>query len=330
MSPSRRAGFTLLEVIAVVLLTGILVAFTTNFYLDLSRQSRAAVETARNSRRAVVLLDRIARDLESAAVVRKPGPVDPLEHPWLFLAEADDPSRGAQRLKFSSRGRRPRSPQAAESDVEMVAWQLARTDGRDFQLVRWSSPRLPAGRDLSWPSIEDGDPVARGIAEFGVFLLGEGGEQTARWDSTAMTMSSELPTGAEIQVSFYLDDETDAVDGPYSRYVSFPLPPLDLQAQLEAAGVKTADGVDANGDGIPDSEQDLDGDGIPDSEDDDVAGGDGSEDDEGMTAEQCVALNPDLQALIATLPQQQQDVFRNMPAKFVAQQFGIPLPANCQ
>src|SRR5690606_33441740 len=112
MNATRRAGFTLLEVTAVVLLTGILVWFTTDFYLDLSRQSRAAVDTARHTRRAVVLLDRIARDLESAVLVRKPGPVDPLLHPWLFLAESDDPSTGAQRLKFSSRGRRPRSPQA--------------------------------------------------------------------------------------------------------------------------------------------------------------------------------------------------------------------------
>ena len=329
MSRSRRAGFTLLEVIAVVLLTGILITFTTNFYLDLSRQSRAAVEKARNTRRAVVLLDRIARDLESATLVKKPGPVDPLEHPWLFLAEADEPSRGAQRLKFSSRGRRPRSPQAAESDVEMVAWQLARTDGNDFQLVRWSSPRLPAGRDLAWPAVEDSDPVARGIAEFGVFLLDEGGEQTARWDSTVMTTSSELPAGAEIQVSFYVDDESDAIDGPYSRYVAFPLPPLDIEAQLEAAGVKSAGSLDADGDGIPDDEQDADGDGIPDSEDDDIASEDG-DDEEGMTAEQCVALNPNLQALLAGLPPEQQAEFAGLPAAFVAEQFGIQLPANCQ
>jgi prepilin-type N-terminal cleavage/methylation domain-containing protein len=332
MSARRRGGFTLLEVIAVVLLTGILITFTTNFYLDLARQSRAAVDTARHTRRAVVLLDRVARDLESAVLVRKPGPVDPLVHPWLFLAESDDPSLGAQRLKFSSRGRKPRSPQAAESDVEMVAWQLARTeDGDDYQLVRWSSPRLPPIRDLSFPPITDGDPVARGIAEFGVFLAGEDGQTVSRWDSSALVDSSELPITAEIQVSFYVDEESDVVAGPYVRRVTFPLRPLDIEAQLEAAGVKTAGRLDSDGDGIPDDEEDEDGDGDPDGED--GAGGDS----QGTTVAECAARNPALiQAAIQQFGPQLQallDGFATRPASEVApllQGMGFSLPANCQ
>lgn len=326
MNATRRAGFTLLEVTAVVLLTGILVWFTTDFYLDLSRQSRAAVDTARHTRRAVVLLDRIARDLESAVLVRKPGPVDPLLHPWLFLAESDDPSTGAQRLKFSSRGRRPRSPQAVESDVEMVAWQLARTeDGDDYQLVRWSSPRLPAIRDLSWPPLEEGDRVARGIAEFGVFLVGETGQPSARWDSSALGDSSELPLSAEIRVSFYLDEESDAVTGPYVRRVMLPLRPLDLEAQLESAGARVA-GLDRDGDGIPDDEQDRDGDGIPDADDDDVAGGGGPSE---MTAERCVQA-AGLQPMLAGLPPEVVESFKGLPASQVAAFLGIPLPVECR
>ncbi|HSJ96326.1 MAG TPA: prepilin-type N-terminal cleavage/methylation domain-containing protein [Myxococcota bacterium] len=335
MTGRRCAGFTLLEVIAVVLLTGILITFTTDFYLDLSRQSRAAVERARNTRRAVVLLDRVARDLESAMLVRKPGPVDPLEHPWLFLAEADDPDLGAQRLKFSSRGRRPRSPQAAESDVEMVAWQLARTDGDDFELLRWSSPRLPAGRDLSFPAIEESDPVARGIASFGVFLTGEAGEPVSRWDSSTMLDSSELPLSAEIQVSFFVDEQGDAIDGPYTRLVTFPLRPIDLEAQLEAAGAGPAGGVDSDGDGIPDAEEDEDGDGIPDGQDDDVAGADGEDGD--MTVAECVAMNQALfdAALQQFGPEAQAvyDSFAGRPMSEVSDllpQLGLPIPANCQ
>jgi hypothetical protein len=335
MGGRRAAGFTLLEVIAVVLLTGILIAFTTNFYLDLSAQSRAAVEKARTARRAVVLLDRVARDLESAMLVRKPGPVDPLVHPWLFLAEADDPDRGAQRLKFSSRGRRPRSLQAPESDVEMVAWQLARTDAADFELVRWSSPRLPPTRDLSFPPIEDGDPVARGIASFGVFLIGESGERVARWDSSALVESSELPLAAEIQVTFFADEESDTVVGPFVRRVALPLRPLDIEAMLAAAGADEAGGVDSDGDGVPDAQEDEDGDGVPDGEDEDVAGRD-DEGGGGMTAAECLAANPGLQALLDSLPPESQAVASSMLGRPVSEVapllagLGFQVPAGCQ
>jgi prepilin-type N-terminal cleavage/methylation domain-containing protein len=328
MSHRRRAGFTLLEVIAVVLLTGILITFTTNFYLDLSAQSRAAVERARTTRRAVVLLDRVARDLESALLVRKPEALDPLLHPWLFLAEADDPELGAQRLKFSSRGHRPRGPQAAESDVEMVAWMLVRGERDDLELRRWSSPHLPPGRDLEFPPLEDSDLVSGGIAEFGVFLVGEDGERVARWDSSLMTESSELPLTAEIQVSLFVDEESDGVAGPYVRRVALPLRPLDLEAQLAAAGAGGSDELlDSDGDGIPDAEEDEDGDGIPDGVDDDVAGGDG---DGGMLASECLALNPQFQALLQDIPEEVRASFMGLPAAVVAAQLGISLPANCQ
>lgn len=326
----RAGGFTLLEVIAVVLLTGILITFTTDFYLDLSHQSRAALDTARHARRAVVLLDRIARDLESAMLVRKPGPVDPLVHPWLFLAESDDPALGAQRLKFSSHGRRPRNPDAAESDVEMVAWQLARTDdGDDYQLVRWSSPRLPPGRDLSFPTVEESEPVTRGIAEFGVFLTGEAGEPVARWDSTALTDSSELPLLAEIRLSLYADAETDEVVGPFLRQVVFPLPPLDIEAQLEAAGALPAGAVDRDGDGIPDDEaEDADGDGEPDAEQ-------AAEEDAGgaMTVAECAARYPALFQQLLGVPGAQEvyESVQGLPVRDVAPALSgiVQIPPDC-
>jgi prepilin-type N-terminal cleavage/methylation domain-containing protein len=328
MSARLRSGFTLLEVIAVVLLTGILISFTTSFYLDLSAQSRAAVTKARNARRAVVLLDRVARDLESAMLVKKPSELDPLLHPWLFLAEADDPDHGAQRLKFSSRGHRPRSPQAAESDVEMVSWLLTQGEsGRDFELRRWSSPHLPPGRDLAFPSLEDSDPVASGIAEFGVFLIGEDGERVARWDSSVLTESSELPLAAEIQVSLFADEESDAVVGPFVRRVALPLRPLDLEAQLEAAGASVPGGVDSDGDGIPDAEEDEDGDGIPDGEDDDVAGSDGS--GEGMTVAECMAANQELVAQLDAATRAVLESMGSQSVKDVAPLAGGFLPPNC-
>lgn len=326
-SPARRHGFTLIEVLAVLLLTSLVLGVAIDFYRDLSRASTEAVERTRNARRAVVLLDRVARDLEGAVLLEKPGPVDPLLHPWIFLAEADDPDLGAQRLKFVSRGRRPRSPEAAESDLQMVAWILERSDQDDFELRRWSSPQLPEGRDLSFPTRDESERVAGRIASFGVFLIGEDGSSVARWDSSALVESSELPRAADIQVSFFVDDESDAVDGPYLRRVTLPLRTLDLEQQLEAAGVAVA-GRDADGDGVPDDEQDADGDGEPDGDGTGNAGGAGG----GMTVDECIAAN---QALFSSLPPELQAVvegFRGRPVSEVAGLLGnvTDLPANCR
>ncbi len=330
--PARRHGFTLIEVLAVLLLTSLVLGVAIDFYRDLSRASTEAVERARNARRAVVLLDRVARDLEGAVLLAKPGPVDPLVHPWVFLAEADDPDLGAQRLKFFSRGRRPRSPDTAESDLQMVAWMLEPSEQDDFELRRWSSPQLPEGRDLSFPSREDSELVAGRIASFGVFLIGEDGAPVARWDSSALVASSELPRAAEIQVSFFVDDESEAIDGPYTRLVTLPLRTLDLEQQLEAAGVLVA-GRDADGDGVPDDEQDADGDGQPD--DDQSAGGGAAG---GMTLDDCLAANPALSAaLSAALPTDPAtravvESFRGRPVSEVEDLLVgvIDLPANCR
>lgn len=328
--PRHRSGFTLIEVTAVVLLTGILIGFTTSFYLDLSRASTAAVERGRNARRAVVLLDRVARDLEAAVLVEKPGPVDPLVHPWLFLAESDQPELGATRIKFTSHGRRPRSPDAVESDFEMVAWLLEPTDQDDFELRRWSSPRLPAARDLTFPPLEESEPVAGRIASFGIFLMDDKGERLARWDSTALVESSELPVAAEIQVTFYVDDEGAATEGPYVRLVALPVRPLDIEQQLAHAGAGGAAGLDSDGDGIPDAEEDEDGDGVPDAEQE----GDESaaQDAGGMTVAECIALNPQL---FAALPPQAQSIAQSMGGMSMSQAAAqlagaFPIPANCR
>ncbi len=326
-SPVRRRGFTLIEVLAVLLLTSLVLGVAIDFYRDLTQASTEAAERTRNTRRAVVLLDRVARDLEAAVLIQKPGPVDPLLHPWIFLAEADDPDLGAQRLKFVSRGRRPRSPETAESDLQMVAWMLERSDRDDFELRRWSSPQLPESRDLSFPNRDDSELVADRIASFGVFLIGEDGSSVARWDSSALVESSELPRAADIQVSFFVDDESDAVDGPYQRRVTLPLRTLDLEQQLEAAGVVVA-GRDADGDGVPDDEQDADGDGRPDGDGAGNAGGPAS----GMTVDACIAAN---QALFAALDPEIRALaedFRGRPVSEVADLLGsvAALPANCR
>jgi prepilin-type N-terminal cleavage/methylation domain-containing protein len=318
----RRAGFSLIEVLAVVVLTGLVLGVAINFYLDLTHASEAALLRTRNARRAAMLLDRVSRDLESAVLVRKPDEVDPLAHPWLFLAEADDVDAGAQRLKFVSRAHRPQSPDLPESDLELVAWMLEPGQRNDFELHRWSAAHLPESLDRSFPRLEETQVVASGIAAFGVRLQADDGSWLSRWDSSLLGDTSELPLAAEISVSLFVDEESDLTDGPYIRRVLLPLRPLDLQAMLEAGDGESAQ-QDQDGDGIPDDQdEDDDGDGVADEEQE------GKEEAGCTTVAACVALHPEQ---FGGLPPETQAVIQSVGTvcarDFAAQFPGIP--ADC-
>jgi type II secretory pathway component PulJ len=213
----RSAGFTLLEVLAVVLLTGLVLGIALDFYVDLSRASNRAADHTRGVRRATAILDRMARDFESAVLVRKPDAVDPLAHPWVFLAESEYSSTGADHIKFVTRNHRPRSTASHESDLAIVSYTVRRTNDDQLELLRWSSPQLPEGLDRDFPyDSEDGSALlADGIAAFGVILIDEAGGQVDRWDSSQLIESSELPIAVEIEVAMATDDGSEPV--PYRR-----------------------------------------------------------------------------------------------------------------
>ena len=254
----RRAGFTLIEVLAVVLLTGLVLGIALDFYVDLSRASNRAADHTRGGRRATAILDRMARDFESAVLVRKPDAVDPLAHPWVFLAESEYSSTGADHIKFMTRNHRPRSTAAHESDLAVVSYTVRRADDDQLELLRWSSPQLPEGLDRDFPyDSEDGPALlADGIAAFGVTLIDEAGGRSDRWDSSQLVESSELPIAVEIEVAMATDDGSEPV--PYRRYVLLPVRPLDLVALLDPQGTAGGGGADDEEAG-DDADQDRDG-----------------------------------------------------------------------
>ncbi len=237
MTPrTRRAGFSLIEVLAVVLLTSIVIGVALNHYVDLSRASQRAMEPTRGIRRATAILDRIARDFESTVLVVKEPEMDPLDHPWIFLGESRHSDAGADHLKFVTRGHQPRRTAAHESDLEVVAYSLRRAEEGNFELMRWSSPRLPESLDREIPNDESQGAVllAGDVASFGVQFIDELGGQTSSWDSSQLSESSELPLAVEIEVAL-LDPEgdPDAEPQPYSRRVILPVRPLEMQELLD-------------------------------------------------------------------------------------------------
>lgn len=232
MKPRRRGAFTLLEVLAVVLLTSIVIGVALDHYVNLSRASTRAAESTRDVRRATAILDRVARDIENVVLMAKADEDDPLAHPWIFLGESHRSELGSDHLKFVSLGRRQRGASGHGSDLEMVVYALRRSidDDDEFELMRWSSPRLPEGLDRELPSEEaDGAQLLSDeIAAFGVTFVDEAGEVWDTWDSSQLQDSSELPVAVDIEVAMW-DPEAEPEDElrTFQRRVVLPVRPLD-------------------------------------------------------------------------------------------------------
>jgi hypothetical protein len=327
-----------MEMMAVVVLMGVVLGFAIDFYLDLSRASYAATVQTGGARRAVVLLDRVARDLEGAVLLDKPPDVDPNAFPWLFVAEAESPDAGAERVKFVRRGHVPRSSDLPESDLEVVAWVTTAGPDGDLELRRAAWPQLPERLDRTFPNAEQSDLVTNGLASFGIRFQGEQGEWTGRWDSTTLAKSAALPLAAEIEVSFATGDES-APDGPYVRKVLLPLRPLDLATKLaEAAGQQVNEEEEV---------KDEDGDGDVDEQDQQIfeerkqeqreeSGIGGGDAGSTVTLAECMSLDPNVAALVQSQIAQggpMADVIQSMmsqPVAQAAQMVGVSVPETCQ
>jgi prepilin-type N-terminal cleavage/methylation domain-containing protein len=241
----RRTGFTLIEVMGVIVVMGLILGFATDYYIDLSRASNRASRHTHDIRHATAIIDRIARDFESTLLLVKADDVDPLDHPWLFLGEAHHSAAGSDHIKFVTRNFQRRRSAEHESDLALVAYTVRQSDdANSFELHRWSTTQLPESLDRSFPP-EDDDAsflLADGLADFGVIFHGDGGESDT-WDSTTLIQSGQLPTSVEIRVSMADPDApSDALgDGEfdseelvyYSRRVRLPVRPIDLAALLD-------------------------------------------------------------------------------------------------
>lgn len=241
----RRGGFTLLEMMAVVMLTATVLIFAVNIYLQMARSSTAAADATRVERRTVLLLDRLARDLEGATLLVRPDDVDPLGWPWLFLADSELGGDGADRLKLDARDfLAPASPDGA-GDLAVVAWWLAPRDDGAYVLLRWSAPTLPEGLDRSFPRRDDPrvQVVADDVAFFSVRLVDEEGAWHEAWDSSTLAYANQLPRGAEIALALLPPDAEAPPEQAVARTrrVRIPVPALDLQALAEA-GADEAEG----------------------------------------------------------------------------------------
>jgi len=324
----RQHGFTLIEMLAVVALTTLVLTVAINFFIDLSRASNDSTDRTRAERRATALLDRIARDLEGTYLLKKPKAKDPLEHPWVFLAESHGGGGGADRLKFMTRTPSHRSSAEHESDVTVVAYGARESAAGGLEIVRWSSPRVPKelDRTISLDTSKGALVLASGLASFGVRFLDEKGVWQNTWDSSQLTESSELPVGAEIEVSMLPPPSAVGATalaatggpppvGPFVRRVLIPIRPLDLEALLNPDGAPAS----AAGSG---GKKDNPSSGSKGDTSQQASNSSQKQQESCMTVAQCLALNPgvlqqfpQIQGIISAIGGQCfRDVAANIPA----------------
>ncbi len=232
----RLAAFTLIEVLAVVLLTGLVIGIALNFYIDLSHASNRASEQTRGTRRAASLLDRMARDFSGVVFLKKPDALDPLAHPWIFLAESRGSEFGADRVKFVMRNHDPQRTALPESDLAVVSYVLRRSESGGLELWRSETPRLPEALDREFPVVgsEGNALLADDIAAFGMVFLDSALKPQSTWDSSTVAKASELPAGVEIRLAMQEPGQKLSIDQlkVHRRRVMFVVRPLNLEAML--------------------------------------------------------------------------------------------------
>ena len=253
--PLRKAAFTLIEVLAAVFLTALVMSVAISFFVNLSDSTEEAARKTRQGRQALAVLDRVARDLEGAYLVSKPSALDPLSHSWSFVAESEVGDSASDHVRFVSRSHRPRNRLDHGSDLAVINYALDSGDGAPgFDLLRSVSPGLPSDSAEAFHSDPDESfvVVAESVQHFGLYFMSEDLEWHDAWDSTQLEQSSALPRAAKIEIAYLPKpvhgggdlDRADLAEGAariYTRQVRLPMQAVNLAAILSEASKENAE-----------------------------------------------------------------------------------------
>ena len=235
---SPAGGFTLMEVLAAIFLTSIVITFAVSFYIDLANSSQRAMKRTRESIRGTSVVDRVVRDLSNAYLLARDEETDPLSHPWFFVAESRTAFDGADLIRFNARSQQAGEGTYHRSDLSQIAYQVAESEDGSLSLYRWSSPGTPVNFEPGFPSIDDerNHIVAEGLESFSMRFLDEEGTWQSAWDSTQLIESGALPIAVEVDVAMWNEDQEDGwEESPgrhFVRQVILQQRPVDLEAMI--------------------------------------------------------------------------------------------------
>jgi hypothetical protein len=256
-------GFTLMEVMAAIFLTSIVITFAVSFYIDIANSSQRAIVETRKNLRATGVLARVSRDLSNVAFVVKKEEDDPLTYPWFFMADSRLAFDGSDMIKFNTRSSMPGEGTYHDSDLEQVSYQVLAEEDGSLTLFRWSSPGQELGSDMTFPLIDDDRNyiVAEGLGSFTLRFLDSQGQWLPGWDSTQIEESEELPHAIEIDISMWTDEDLDEWESEnerhYVKQVVLHQRPLDISKMIEARDLALAE--QAGGPGLAQGQFNEDG-----------------------------------------------------------------------
>jgi prepilin-type N-terminal cleavage/methylation domain-containing protein len=300
MRNTSSPGFSLIEVMAAVLLTSIVIGVALSFQINLGSATERARERLRTQRQALALLDRISHDISGAYFIAPSKNTKPEASPWVFVTAREFSDEGkADAIKFITRNYEPIGLDTHSSDLAVVAYYLNQVEDRPgYQLLRWRKTHMPTVFDPSFPAVDDphADIIGEDIATFEISMVNNNGAEMESWNSGGLPGNQALPRAVKIEISMIdanaanreeaTDDFDDARDDfnedgsldedvaveaghgdKFSKLVIIPLRPLDwtfLEAQA-----RVEDGADLDDDAYADNENDDEDDFFDDDDDDD-------------------------------------------------------------
>jgi type II secretory pathway component PulJ len=185
----RRSAFTLIETLAAILLTSMIIAFALGAYVQVADTAESATLVLQDELHATTILSRMAEDLQSTVLVVKPDEEDPLRHPWYFVAESQQAFAGSDAIRFIGRRARSYQADAHDSDFAQIAYQVTTDDDGLQTLHRWLLPGLPERYEPTFPPVDDDRSfvLGEGLSGFSMRFLsgldeeGVGGEWVETW-----------------------------------------------------------------------------------------------------------------------------------------------------
>lgn len=215
---SLRPGFTLIEVMAAVLLSGIVMSIAVAFQINLGSATDAARERLRTQRLAVALLDRISHDLASTYFIAPSERVIAGVNPWVFVTGREYVNEeSSDKIKFITRNYQPQSLDGHSSDLAVVAYYLVKeTDRRGYKLMRWRETHMPEQFDPNFPALDDinADVIGENLASFVVSLIDSNGSEVSEWYSVHRKGRDSLPVAVRLEITMLNQSEIDSSTDP--------------------------------------------------------------------------------------------------------------------
>ncbi len=201
-----RAGFTLLEVMMALVITGLVLTMVySSFSAVMETRERVTAATDTNMT-ARLVLSRMAREIESAFIVQR-AQDSPPESRYTHFEGGQDEIDGlaADRISFTTFAHTKRGVDADESDQGIISYEgglFPSDDGGEdtLALIRREWRRVaPAGETQTYKPVPL--PIAEGIEGFRLRFLEEGGDWVTEWNSTDLRTLDTLPAAVEITLS---------------------------------------------------------------------------------------------------------------------------------